>query len=87
MSDIIKDALKERIKQHEGYRLDTYIDTLGFKTGGYGHKMLPGEEPPKDKDPVSPIKIFAGGALNHKKPRHEPMIAPQKIEISPVPSM
>ena len=49
MSDIIKDELKERIKQHEGYRLDTYIDTLGFKTGGYGHKMLPGEEPPKDK--------------------------------------
>ena len=50
MSDIIKDALKERIKEHEGYRLDTYIDTLGFKTGGYGHKMLPGEEAPKDKE-------------------------------------
>ncbi len=50
MSNIIKDALKERIKQHEGYRLDTYIDTLGFKTGGYGHKMLPGEEAPKDRE-------------------------------------
>ena len=24
-------------------------------------------DPPKDKDPVSPIKILAGGALNHKK--------------------
>ena len=45
------------------------------------------KEPPKDKDPVSPIKIFAGGALNHKKPKQEPMIAPQKIETSPVPSM
>ena len=44
-------------------------------------------EPPKDNEPVSPIKIFAGGALNHKNPKHEPIIAPQKIEISPVPSM
>ena len=40
-----------------------------------------------DNEPVSPIKIFAGGALNHKKPRQEPIIAPQKIEISPVPSI
>ena len=41
--------LKERIKQHEGYREEVYIDTLGFKTGGYGHKILPGEYIPKDK--------------------------------------
>ena len=40
-------------------------------------------EPPKDKDPVSPIKIFAGGALNHKKPKHDPTIEPQKIDSSP----
>ena len=44
-------------------------------------------EPPKDNEPVSPIKILAGGALNHRKPKHEPMIAPQKTEISPVPSI
>ncbi len=50
MSDIIKDALKKRIKEHEGYKLDTYIDTLGFKTGGYGHKMLAGEIPPKNRE-------------------------------------
>ena len=43
--------------------------------------------PPSDNEPVSPIKILAGGALNHKNPKHEPMIAPQKIEISPVPSI
>ena len=40
-------------------------------------------EPPKAKEPVSPIKIFAGGALNHKKPRQDPIIAPQKIDASP----
>ena len=40
-------------------------------------------DPPKDKEPVSPIKILAGGALNHKKPKQEPTIDPQKIEASP----
>ena len=44
-------------------------------------------DPPKDNEPVSPIKIFAGGALNHKKPKQDPIIAPQKIDISPVPSI
>jgi len=29
------------------------------------------------------MKTFAGGALNHKKPKHEPTIEPQKIEASP----
>ena len=33
------------------------------------------------------IKIFAGGALNQRKPRHAPIIAPQNIEASPTPSM
>ena len=28
-------------------------------------------EPPRDNEPVSPIKIFAGGALYHKNPKHE----------------
>ena len=50
MVDVIKQTLKEQIKQHEGYRLDVYIDTLGFDTGGYGHKMLPGEVPPTTKE-------------------------------------
>ena len=30
---------------------------------------------PKDNEPVSPIKIIAGGALNHKKPRQLPKSA------------
>ena len=45
------------------------------------------KEPPKDNEPVSPIKILAGGALNHKNPKQDPIIAPQKTEISPVPSI
>ena len=36
-----------------------------------------------EREPVSPIKIFAGGALYQRKPRQEPTIEPQKIESSP----
>ena len=45
------------------------------------------KEPPNDKDPVSPIKIFAGGALYQRKPRQDPTIAPQKIAVSPTPGI
>ena len=41
------------------------------------------KDPPNDREPVSPIKIFAGGALYHKKPKHDPTIEPQKIVASP----
>ena len=40
-------------------------------------------EPPNESDPVSPIKIFAGGALYQRKPKQAPTIEPQKIESSP----
>ena len=40
-------------------------------------------DPPKDNEPVSPIKILAGGALYQRKPKHDPTIDPQKIESSP----
>ena len=40
-------------------------------------------EPPKDKDPVSPIKIFAGGALYQRNPKQDPTTDPQKIDNSP----
>ena len=41
------------------------------------------KDPPKDSDPVSPIKIFAGGALYQRKPKQAPTIDPQKIDSSP----
>ena len=40
-------------------------------------------DPPSDNDPVSPINIFAGGALYHRKPRQDPTIEPQNIDSSP----
>ena len=39
---------KKEIKKEEGFRMEVYKDTLGFETGGYGHKMLEGEIPPTD---------------------------------------
>ena len=33
--------------------------------------------PPSASEPVSPMKIAAGGALNHRKPRPAPITAPQ----------
>ena len=39
---------------------------------------------PRDKDPVSPINIIAGGALNHKKPSPDPNKAQHNIANSPV---
>lgn len=50
MVDVVKDKLMQRIKEHEGFRLDPYEDTLGFLTGGYGHKILDGEEIPTTKE-------------------------------------
>ena len=47
---------------------------------------VPSNEP-RANEPVSPIKILAGGALYHKKPRQDPTIAPQKIETSPAPGI
>ena len=40
--------------------------------------------PPMDKEPVSPIKTIAGGALNHKNPKPAPISAAQIITSSPV---
>lgn len=42
--------IKDRIRVHEGYSLHTYDDHLGFKTGGIGHKMLPGEKVPTTEE-------------------------------------
>jgi len=47
---------KEAVKKEEGYRLETYRCTEGHLTGGYGHKMLEGEVPPKDH--AGWLKIF-----------------------------
>ena len=44
------EELKEEIKQEEGFRLEPYIDTEGYPTGGYGHKIIDGEKIPTTKE-------------------------------------
>ncbi len=41
--------------------------------------------PPSASEPVSPMKIAAGGALNHRKPSPAPITAPRMTASSPVP--
>lgn len=50
MVDVIKKELMDRVKEHEGYRLDPYFCTEGHLTGGYGHKILEGEVVPTTKE-------------------------------------
>ena len=37
------EEIKQRIKEHEGYRDTVYSDSLGFATIGYGHLVLPSD--------------------------------------------
>ena len=36
--------VKQRIKEHEGFRDTVYSDSLGFATIGYGHLVRPNEQ-------------------------------------------
>jgi hypothetical protein len=42
--------------------------------------------PPSASEPVSPMKICAGGALNHRKPSPAPIKAEQTMVYSPTPA-
>ena len=49
------DVWKQRIKDHEGFRLEPYNlkygnTTESFQTGGYGHRIIPGEDIPTTKE-------------------------------------
>ena len=41
-------SIKNRIREHEDFRDKPYLDTLGNKTVGIGHKVLKGETIPTD---------------------------------------
>ncbi len=40
------DILEARIKKHEGFRQELYLDSLGNLTGGYGHFFYEGSRLP-----------------------------------------
>lgn len=65
--------LKERIKEHEGYRNTVYSDSLGFATIGYGHLVTPedhykeGIEYPKEELDAQFEADFQTAKLNTEK--------------------
>ena len=46
----IKEKTKLSIQEHEGYMPEPYRCTEGFLSGGWGHKILVGEEVPTTKE-------------------------------------
>ena len=73
-------TLEERIKKHEGDMVKPYTDTLGFLTGGYGHKILPGEEIPTDQEGWE--KLFQED-LQKAKDGADRLIKKNKVENLP----
>jgi GH24 family phage-related lysozyme (muramidase) len=49
-NEIDQEITRTILKEHEGYKLETYTCTEGFKTGGYGHRILDGEDIPTTKE-------------------------------------
>jgi lysozyme len=47
------------IKQCEGFRATTYLDSAGLPTIGYGHRLLPGEQFPAGIDEAAAAAILA----------------------------
>ena len=42
----------------------------------------PASAPPRASEPVSPMKILAGGAFHHRKPKQAPITAPATTAAS-----
>lgn len=55
----LDDAGLNLIKQSEGFRATTYLDSAGIPTIGYGHKLLPGESFPNGVTEAQAEQILA----------------------------
>ena len=49
-NEIDQEITKTILKEHEGYKLESYFCSEGFKTGGFGHRILEGEDIPTTKE-------------------------------------
>lgn len=58
----LSDAGLDLIKQSEGFRATTYLDTSGQPTIGYGHKLLRGESYPDGVDKSQAEKLLDADA-------------------------
>ena len=55
--------LIQRVKRHEGFRSEPYVDTLGHITIGYGHKVQSVSEPEAGGQLLHDLWIARSGAL------------------------
>lgn len=46
MTMIMDEEIRRQLKEHEGYRQQIYLDSLGVPTGGYGHAFQKGSQLP-----------------------------------------
>jgi lysozyme len=58
----LSDAGLNMIKQFEGFRSTTYIDTAGLPTIGYGHKLLTGESYPDGITEAQAVELLSADA-------------------------
>ena len=79
------EEVKQRIKEHEGFRDTVYSDSLGFATVGYGHLVLPtddfveGVEYPKE-DLEKVFELDFNEALQSANDLLEEIEAPEVIK-------
>lgn len=43
VEELAKNIFRDKVKGHEGYRLDVYLDKLNILTVGIGHKVIPAD--------------------------------------------
>lgn len=46
------------LKEHEGFRAHVYLDSAGYPTIGFGHKLLPGEAFPNGVTPAQAEQLL-----------------------------
>ena len=76
-------SIKNRIKKHEGFRKKPYLDTLGNKTVGIGHKIIKGEKIPTDTEELLDLydKDFNKALNNAKSIINENSISPEAFGV------
>jgi|TARA_R100000030_G_scaffold33341_1_gene24855 lysozyme len=76
-------AVKDRIKEHEGFRQNVYLDTLGNETVGVGHKVIKGEKIPTSIEGLLNLydKDFDKALNNAKSIIDEDSISPEAFGV------
>ena len=76
-------SIKDRIKEHEGFRQNVYLDTLGNETVGVGHKVIKGEKVPTNIEGLLDLydKDFDKALNNAKSIIDEDSISPEAFGV------